>query len=269
MAARVPALAEDESAVLGSSSLAQTFETPGTPGLKTTPLPRQRPVPSAQQRGLLGRTPFLLSLSSPFRGGAAAAAGGGSTASLAAAELQPLAVGLRSRAAAATSPAPAQRSRFAAENDETLLLRQSSESLTSPGAAARSSSFTSLVASKDPSSSLELAGRSNSFASFGGSSSSNLQVSARAGSFSSFGGGSSSNLQLAARAGSFSSFGGGSSGSLSALGTARAGSCSPTTKVRSRQHLLEGLDVQAAVAPAAGEPAAVEDRLQRLQLGGM
>ena len=202
------------------SHAARSFETPGTPGLKTTPLPRQRPVPPAQQRGLLGRMPFLL----PQTPGSA----GASTGSLAAAELQPLAGGLRCKVAA-----PPVRSRFAAaadrENDEgAASLRSSvdagSSQLGSPLVPSRSASLTSFA--KDGSAAAQdLAGRSNSFASFGGNSSGNLQLAARAGSFSSFGGG-------------------GSSGSLSGVAAGRAGSSSPVGKGRSRQHLLEGLDAE-------------------------
>lgn len=158
--------------------VAPGFETPGTPGLKTTPLPRQRPVPPVQQRGLLGRTPFLLPFLNPG-GRSSAAAAPSSIGSPATAELQPLAAGLRGRAGPAA--APTQRSRFAsAENDESQSLRESTEapSLGSPAAQldARPASFTSAFAGKGPSSSLEVAARSNSFASFGGNSSGNLQV---------------------------------------------------------------------------------------------
>ncbi|KAL4447603.1 hypothetical protein ABPG75_004822 [Micractinium tetrahymenae] len=255
--------------------VAAGYETPGTPGLKTTPLPRQRPVPPVQHRGLLGRTPFLLPFLNPGGGGSSAAAAVSSSGSLAAAELQPLAAGLRGRAGAAPA-GPPQRSRFAAaaENEEAQSLRESTEapSLGSPAAVvdARSASFTSAFAGKGPSSSLELAARSNSLASFGGSSSSNLQLAGRAGSFSSFGGGSSGNLQLAARAGSFSSFGGVSSGNLSAVGSAGAGSCSPVGKARSRQALADGLDLQPAAVLSgeglAGAAAALGEQLQRVQL---
>lgn len=250
--------------------VAPGFETPGTPGLKTTPLPRQRPVPPVQQRGLLGRTPFLLPFLNPG-GRSSAAAAPSSIGSPATAELQPLAAGLRGRAGPAA--APTQRSRFAsAENDESQSLRESTEapSLGSPAAQldARPASFTSAFAGKGPSSSLEVAARSNSFASFGGNSSGNLQLVARAGSFSSFGG-SSGNVQLAARAGSLSSLGGNSSASLPTVGSARDGSCSPVGKVRSRQALLDGSDAQplgAAPTEEAGAAAALGEQMQRLQL---
>ena len=172
---------------MASSSTAQAFETPGTPGVKVTPLPRQRPVVVAPRTGPLGRpTPFLLpSLGTPG-GGNAATAG----------EAQPSAPGGLARKGAAPG-----RSRFAAaaaaerENDGAAALHQSVDSglaaLGSPLGvqAGRSSSLTSLA--KDASSgSLQLAARASSFTSFGGGSTGNLQLAARASSFTSFGGGS-------------------------------------------------------------------------------
>ena len=192
------------------------FEQPGTPGLKTTPLPRQRPV--VQPRAPLGRTPFLLPLVSPGSSGTA-------VGTSAPADLQPVAAGVRGKTAAG-------RSRFAAaaENDEgaasaAAAMRASTETmLSSPGAAlvGRASSLTSLCSRDGGSSSnLQVQERGASFTSaFGGSSGGNLPLQARASSFTSYGGGGSSgSLQLAARASSLTSFGGRSSGNLSSPGS--------------------------------------------------
>lgn len=178
-----------------SGRLAAAFETPGTPGVQITPLPRQRPVVVLPPRfGPLGRGPF--SLPPPATPGASSAA------AAAAGEAVPQPAGGQLRRSAA-----AGRSRFAAaaENDETTaaaVLRQSSESMAAAGLGspgplqARSGSVPSFVAQQEGSSGdLVACGRAASFSSLrspsGGSLS--LQVAARASSFTSFGG-SSSNL---------------------------------------------------------------------------
>ena len=189
------AAAGDLEDVAASGRLAAAFETPGTPGVQVTPLPRQRPVVVPPPRfGPLARPPFSLpQLSTP---------GGSSAAAAAAAEAAPQPSGGLLRRVAA-----AGRSRFAAaaENDEAAAvaaLRESSESagaaaLGSPGLPqARSTSLTSLLARREGSSGeLAVCGRAASFSSFRSPSGGNLslQVAARASSFTSFGG-SSSNL---------------------------------------------------------------------------
>lgn len=175
------------------------FETPGTPGLKTTPLPRQRPVQQQQQqRAPLGRTPFLVPLVPPGGGsGHAAGAGPGPAKGL-----QPGPPSMRG------SKAGARRSRFAAaaENDESRAAAAAASAalqagagaevpLSSPLLARRASSFTSLLSKES-------------------SSGSNLQLTDRAVSF----GGSCSNggsQTLVPRASSFTAFG----GTLSNLGS--------------------------------------------------
>ena len=221
-----------------SGRLAVEFETPGTPGVQVTPLPRQRPVVVPPPRfGPLGRGAFSLpQLSTPGASSAAAAAAG---------EAAPQPAGGPLRRAAA-----AGRSRFAAaaENDEATavaVLRQSTEAmaasgLSSPGLLqARSGSVASLVAARQEGSSGDLA------------------VCARAASFSSFRSPSGGNLslQVAARASSFTSFGGSSSNLSNIMGSRPSSS-----------KQLEGLDEVTGMS-GSGEDAA-GDQLRRLHLSG-
>ena len=209
-----------------SSSAAQFFETPGTPGLKTTPLNRSRPV-ALQQRGPLGRTPFLLpSLATP---GGGSGGGGGSGIG----EMQPLAAGVRKAAP--------MRSRFAAaaENDEAHLMA-------APAGAAAAALALRMSGEGLALSSPSLPSRAHSFTSLGGTR----------------GGGSSSasSPSLHSRTQSFTSFGGSSSSNLTNLGvTAALPAVSPSPKQRpgSGKQQLEGAGEQAA---------AVEEAMQRLRL---
>lgn len=234
-AGAVAAAADEHDAASSTANVAQAWETPGTPGVQVTPLPRQRPV--VQPRvGPLGHSPFM-HLSTPGGASAPPAAAAAAEAAANVPAAQPAAAPPRKSAAPG-------RSRFAAavENDEAAAiaaLRASVErsALSSPGAPqARSTSFTTLAKREG--------------------SSSSLHVAARAASFTSFAGGSSGNLQLAARAASFTSFGGSRSNLSNIAGMA---SRQPS------KALLDAAAEEAAGNGAAGAPEA-GDQLQQLHL---
>lgn len=166
-AGAVAAAADLDDAAISSirGAAAAVYETPGTPGLHVTPLPRQRPV--VQQRcGPLARSPFLL----PLTPGSA-----GSSMPVAEQQQQQAAPGVP--AGPVRRPAAPAKSRFAAENAEPAASSPAVDpgSLSSPGTlAARASSFTGALAKDASSGSLQLAARAASFTSFGRSSSSNI-----------------------------------------------------------------------------------------------
>jgi hypothetical protein len=184
-----------------------------------------------QQRGPLGRTPFLLTaLATPGGGSSSGGSGIG--------EMQPLAAGGRKAAP--------MRSRFAAaaENDEAHSMAVPAG--TAPAALALRMSGEGLVLSSP-----SLPSRAHSFTSLGG---------ARGGGSS-----SASSPSLHSRAQSFTSFGGSSSSNLTNLGLAAPGAlaASPSPKPRpsSGKQQLEDTGEQAAAAEEACKDCASCNRL--------